>query len=251
MKELTVVILGLWTMTLAGAQEEMDRASQMLPLAVGNSWEYWHSMLDSTMVNVLPFEQIVTISITHTEEIDGHTYYVFSDMPYDEPKAPFFFLAGKKVRFESNRLLERRPEGDVSLYQFEFDVFGGYTYEIPEQEQDTLVAALESTRGTRQSIIFDFQGHFDADAEHIRVYYFESRVAYFIAGFGLFNCELLGQYIPPVGYNDQTDVWNKLGFKSAVINGKKLEPWDVYETAIKANSWGLLKRNFSPQEMRD
>ena len=60
-----------------------------------------------------------------------------SDMPYKEPPVPYFFIAGKKVRWEGNHLLFRLEDRDVALYQFEDqDV---YDYGIPETASDTLV----------------------------------------------------------------------------------------------------------------
>lgn len=88
----------------------------MLPLAVGNSWDYRHFVTDSETGT--RHDEIVTIGITHKENIEGHTYHVFSDMPYEDPPVPFFFLAGKKVRWEGNHLLFRQVDRDVALFRF-------------------------------------------------------------------------------------------------------------------------------------
>ena len=71
MKRIITLIVGLWAASWTEAEEQIH---QMLPLAVGNSWEYQHVRID-TGTNAY-FEQFVTISITHMEDIDGHTYYV-------------------------------------------------------------------------------------------------------------------------------------------------------------------------------
>lgn len=133
------ILLGvwLWFPSLSMADEVIH---QMLPLAVENSWEYEHETVD-TNTNIR-FRQRVTISITHTEDIEGHTYFVFTDMPYEEPPVPYFFIAGKTARWEGDHLLFRQQDRDVVLYQFDGhlrDERGAYNYAIPETESDTLV----------------------------------------------------------------------------------------------------------------
>ncbi|MFA6108593.1 MAG: hypothetical protein WDA75_07485 [Candidatus Latescibacterota bacterium] len=68
------------------------RPEDFMPLAVGNSWTYQHSYFDDRVrwdddpnnndqtIVYQPVE--VTLEITHTEVIGGHTYYVFSEPPY-------------------------------------------------------------------------------------------------------------------------------------------------------------------------
>ena len=112
MQCLVALSVGLWAASWA---EAADPVQQMLPLVVGNRWEYAHTVRDSTGHI---FGQVVVVSITHTEDIEGHTYYVFSDIPYEQPPVPYFFIAGKKVRWEGNHLLFRQQDRDVALYQF-------------------------------------------------------------------------------------------------------------------------------------
>ena len=135
MKRIIALSVGLWA---ASWSEAEDAVQQMLPLAVGNRWDYQHIFIDRTINTRL--EQDVTISITHTEDIEEHTYYVFSDMPYEVSSVPYFFLAGKKVRWEDNHLLFRQQDRDVALYQFGDQEF--YEYVIPEMVSDTLVESL-------------------------------------------------------------------------------------------------------------
>ena len=129
------IVLG-WGLSWAASWAEADeQIHQMLPLAVGNSWRYAHQVGEEEYRDV-------TISITHTEAIEGHTYHVFSDMPYEDPPVTYFFLAGKKVRWEGDRLFFRERERDVALYRFggyPVDEFGWYSYVIPETESDTWV----------------------------------------------------------------------------------------------------------------
>ena len=99
-----IVALGvvLWVVSWAEADDSMQR---MLPLAVGNRWEY---QLHVHFPYGPTYEIPILINITHTEEIYGHVYYVFSDPPVDWEHPwvtfpiPFFFLAGKKVRWSSD-----------------------------------------------------------------------------------------------------------------------------------------------------
>ena len=135
MKRIIALSVGLWA---ASWSEAEDAVQQMLPLAVGNRWDYQHIFIDRTINTRL--EQDVTISITHTEDIEEHTYYVFSDMPYEVASVPYFFLAGKKVRWEDNHLLFRQQDRDVALYQFGDQEF--YEYVIPETVSYTLVESL-------------------------------------------------------------------------------------------------------------
>ena len=66
-----------------------------------------------------PGQRELTIEITHTETIEGHEYFVFSDPPYDWPPVPTLCLAGQKVRFsDEGVLLVRQPEQDIPLYDF-------------------------------------------------------------------------------------------------------------------------------------
>ena len=110
----------------------------MLPLAVGNSWEY---QIDISLYQGGGPKLLIPISITHTEEIDGiaysggglrgglHTYYVFSDLPDRMSRVkefyapvPFFFLAGKKVRWSSDgKALFILAEWNQETEVFRFD----------------------------------------------------------------------------------------------------------------------------------
>ena len=128
----------LWAGDAAKADEPIHR---MLPLAVGNSWRYVHTKYDASTYEQLYHHQ-VAISISHTEVIEGHTYHVFTDVPYDEPPVPFFCVAGKRVRWEGDRLLFRERDQDVALFRFggyPVDEIGDYSYVLPTSESDTPV----------------------------------------------------------------------------------------------------------------
>ena len=271
-----LVVLGwgsLWARSYAEADEPVHR---MLPLAIGNTWEYWHGryyLYDGTFDH----GQLVTIRITHTENIGRHTYYVFSDMPYEEPPVPAFFLAGKKVRWEDNHLLFRQQDEDVVLYQFKHD----HLYAIPkiysdialpiavrhfynnvdEIYPDTLVFAYKDEwQGRRKGFAFEFRGssmYGSNDGEGLS--WNELRWVKFVEGMGLFECRLEGEGIAyrdpeapedPTGYytvNDQgPEGVNSIYFHSALINGVKFVPMDIWQkTVIRTSSWGVLKRKFT------
>ena len=102
------------------------QASDYLPLAVGNSWTYDHEYYDIEKrfgnydqwpaYLAQEFPQF-TIEVLRTEELDGQTYYVISDMPSFWPPPPPHFIAGKKLRWSGTHLMEHRQRraGDLSL----------------------------------------------------------------------------------------------------------------------------------------
>ena len=92
-------------------------ARDLLPLAVGNSWIVGHSVLDFRYLDEggvnpewLAWEDslgVFTLRVERTEEIDGRTYYVLSDMPSQGwPPAPPDFIAGRKLRWIGAQLME-------------------------------------------------------------------------------------------------------------------------------------------------
>ena len=127
MKRIVALSVVLWAASWAKAD---DHAHQMLPLAVGNTWEYEYVFLRAGSGPYRPEiladdfgpGGLIYIGITHTELIGGHTYYVFGNIVHEKgsplpqwlnevvpelekPPLPFFFLAGKRVRFDGNWLV--------------------------------------------------------------------------------------------------------------------------------------------------
>ena len=138
-----------------------DHEHQMLPLAVGNTWEYEYVFLRAGSGPYRPEELadgadyggLIYIGITHTELIGKHTYYVFGNIVHEEgsplpqwlsevglelekPPLPFFFLAGKRVRFDGNWLVFNEHgydfpafwfgEGEPADYKFLIDLYSTY-----------------------------------------------------------------------------------------------------------------------------
>ena len=72
----------------------------------------------SPLFDLLDIERELTLEITHTETIEGHTYFVFSEPP-DWPPVPTLSLVGQKVHFsDEGVLLVRWQEQDIPLYDF-------------------------------------------------------------------------------------------------------------------------------------
>ena len=160
MKRIGALSVVLWAVSWAKAD---DHAHQMLPLAVGNTWEYRYVFISNGSGPYRPEESadsdsswpegLIYIGITHTELIGGHTYYVFGNIVHEEgsplpqwlsgmgaelekPPLPFFFLAGKRVRFDGNWLVFNEQgydfpafwfgEGEPSNYNFLIDLYSIY-----------------------------------------------------------------------------------------------------------------------------
>ena len=88
-------LLGLSGALPAAATEY--QASDYLPLAVGNSWTYDHDYYDiekrfgdydQWSAYFAQESSEFTIEVLRTEELDGQTYYVISEMPSNWPPAP-------------------------------------------------------------------------------------------------------------------------------------------------------------------
>ena len=156
MKRLMAVV----AVGLLGSGSAVADASDRLPLAVGNSWTYSHDYYDidnyeaeSQWTNYTePYR--FTLSVLRTEVFDGHTYFVISDIPEYWPPVPSYFIAGKKLRWAGDQLIERTADGEQSLFRFSGGVSGtsgsseGATYAVATQEG--------FTQATRWGGIFHF-----------------------------------------------------------------------------------------------
>lgn len=112
--------------------------SDHLPLAVGNSWTYYHSfygdfdLVPGIETNHPTWEASsdnqFTISVLRTEIIDGNTYYVLSEGPSEGwPPMPTHFIGGKKLRWNGNQLIEHDGTSEVALYRFKLGTQGQAT----------------------------------------------------------------------------------------------------------------------------
>ena len=124
------------------------QASDYLPLAVGNSWTYHHYYRDVVGEREEGYDDqwpayfarefsAFTIEVLRTEELDGQTYYVISEMPSNWPPPPPHFIAGKKLRWEGTQLMGHSGSGEQAI--FRFDGANRVGYDIPTVEGDNRV----------------------------------------------------------------------------------------------------------------
>ena len=115
---------------------------------MGNSWTYHHYYRDVVGEREEGYDDQwpayfaqesseFTIEVLRTEELDGQTYYVISEMPSNWPPAPPHFIAGKKLRWEGTHLMEHRGSGEQAI--FRFDGANRADYDIPTVEGDNRV----------------------------------------------------------------------------------------------------------------
>ena len=253
------------------------QASDYLPLAVGNSWTYSHNYFDHDgdvgveyypaywgqwPASHEPFRYPeFTISVLNTEVIDGKTYYVISDMPINWPLAPPHFIAGKKLRWEGTRLMERTDDGEQAIFRFDgttadytqtdayvgsylisrFMIYLGSSvveesnvyktrYLIPTTEGDNRVV-VEAGLKPVPWYAFEFHGN------HVEV-----RRCDFIAGYGPSGFA--------TGYGMSFS--NLLDPVRAVIGGTPVEFVDtLIPTGISPSSWGQIKQSWLTGERSD
>ena len=242
-------------------------ASDYLPLAVGNSWTYEHEYWDEGDIDLFNYDPYwdqwpdldepvrypeFKISVVNTEVIDGKTYYVISDMPANWPPAPPHFIAGKKVRWEGTRLMERTDEGEQAIFRFDattadytrphsrFEGFMNRSFEasnvyraryvIPTTEGDNRVV-VEAGLKPVPWYVFDFHGH----------------------DVGGRSCEFLAGYGPTTCVTGVFNVFvNELIPLRAVISGTSVEFADaLIPTSISSSSWGQIKQSWLAGERRD
>ena len=255
-------LLSLSGVLPAGATDY--QASDYLPLAVGNSWTYSHEFSDNerrygdrsrwtTFTAQFPDRPQFTITVERTEVIDGKTYYVLSDMPANWPPAPPHFIAGKKLRWEGTRLMERTADGEQAIFRFD-GTSEDYTplsdpaygemnlyetkYAIPTEEGDNQVkveAYLDSPLYA-PSYSFRFLGNGEG-----------SRSCSFRAGYGCSICawSIFGE--------DHRVFGNRVKALRSVIGGTQVEYLDavLISTSTSSSSWGQIKQSLLAGERRD
>ena len=220
----------------AGAAEYV--ASDYLPLAVGNSWTYQHAYTSPdidytewpTYLEQAPETPQFMIAVERTEEQDGKTYYVISDMPAFWPPAPPHFIAGKKLRWEGTHLMEYRAGGEQALYRFDGPDEMGYTV---------------STDVGQDRVTVEF------DAEPVPLFWFRFRADAY--GDGSQGCGFRAGY----GYErgarnifgeDHPIFINELKSLRAVLGGTTVEYEDaLIPTSASSSTWGEVKQSLFPQ----
>ena len=218
------------------------QASDYLPLAVGNSWTYDHVFRDnkgpdgerrfgdksqwSAYYAQAPNRPQFTIEVLRTEELDGQTYYVISEMPSNWPPAPPHFIAGKTLRWSGTHLMEHRGSGEQALYRFDGADETGYT--ISTDEGDNRVTVKVYAEPVPR---YSFSFHADAYGD-------ATQGSGFRAGYGY---EKGAQLIT-------RDVHllfdNRLKSIRAVLGGTAVEYEDaLIPTSTSSSSWGAVKRS--------
>ena len=215
---------------LASGATAQSPAERFLPLAVGNSWCYEHtyrSSGDHALVREL------TIEITHTELIDKRQYWGFSAVEDPFAPLPYFFMAGKLMRWTPDgQLIERKGDDDVVL--FDFSAGEPATYPIPMHEGDTEVLVLPNEVSAVPTYLFSFLGHTDI---------YEHRSATFMLDFGLSHAFVES------ARSDYTEALNELLAVRAVIGGQPIEYEDArtgLPTVVPRLTWFDLKQRHVP-----
>ena len=256
---------------LLGSGSVVADASDWLPLAVGNSWTYSHRYNDHqnddgdtrwpNYTEPLGGTPQFTLSVLDTEDIDGQTYFVISDMPELWPPVPSQFIAGKKLRWKGDHLLERTADGEQALFRFDGggDPSKYAYYDVTIQGQTIQVTAWETRANSSHEYSFHFSGgagavrvydvdavdYYDLDAgrelDEVRV---ELRAGIgFLKGFGVWGCG--------VGINDgDAPLFTNLQkAKHAVLDGRTVtirEAQEASVTTIEGDSWGDIKQEEHP-----
>ena len=149
-------------------------ATDYMPLAVGNSWAFAHRHFDRAerdgpksqwsafLYADHPAEVVITVE--RTEEIDGKTYYVLSDMPVDWPPARPHFPAGKKLRWKGTHLVEHTGTGEVAMFRFDGEDETGYAIPMTAGANLVKVGIRQDTnpltrRGPVPTYGFGFSGY--------------------------------------------------------------------------------------------
>ena len=203
-----------------------------------------------------PVRRELTIEITHTETIEGHEYFVFSE-PYDWPPVPTLCLAGQKVRFsDAGVLLIRQQEQDIALYDFASPYEYGSAQIHSDKEYTTLAySVLYDAHDPVRLPLLVRRFLWDARLRsRWRLFYppplsfGPAFVTRFVVNPGLGDVYFLANY----GFA-RYEVWepgwdllrvfeNSLAPVSAVIGGKEIAyPYVFVGTSVQPTSWGQLK----------
>lgn len=223
---------------------------------------YWFDHLDDLERYQDPPLRELTIEITHTEIIEGQEYFVFSDVGYDWPPVPNFFLAGQTVRFSDEGALLFRWNGqDIPFYIFQEDAYY-ITPAYPVLHNENLPVKhtlwhrspltglkLPPSLSMASAVAFDvswLEGLPKADWLNYHEDAVELGRVGFVSGYGLVFYDMVlwasnwGPSNVPV-----LDFGNSILPVSAVIGGRKLEvsyePFRFKWTNVQPTSWGQLK----------
>ena len=167
-----------------------------------------------------------TIEVVRTEELDGQTYYVISDMPSFWPPTPHF-IAGKTLRWAGTQLMEHRGSGEQALYRFDGTDETGYTVSTDEGDSRVTVKVYAEPV-PRYSFSF-----------HAAAYGDGSQGSGFRAGYG---CEKGRRNVHG---EDHPLFINSITALRAVLGGTTVEYEDalIPTSTSSSSSWGAVKRS--------
>ena len=230
------VLLGL---SLTRPAQAEYQASDYLPLEVGNSWTYSHKYRDiireaeegyrnqwPAFWAQAPERPQFTIEVLRTEELDGQTYYVISEMPAWWPPPPPHFIAGKRLRWSGTQLMEHRGSGEQALYRFDGADETGYTV-TTDAGDNRVTVKVYAEPVPRYSFSF-----------HAAAYGDGSQGSGFRAGYGYEKGRrnIYGEDYP-LFINSITSL-------RAVLGGTTVEYEDaLIPTSTSSSSWGAVKRS--------
>ena len=250
-------------------------SSDWLPLAVGNSWTYGHRYHEygngkdrsqwtnyTAQFSTLGTPQF-TLSVLCTEVIDGHTYFVISGMPEHWPPVPPQFIAGKKLRWVGDQLMERTADGEQALFRFgrTSGASGEARYTVPTSEGTLRVTVRENRSEYTHDNHFSFSG--GAEAAGPSNWYEllggesgatgESGVMVglgagiiFLKGFGVQQCQMaLYGGDAPLFKNIQKAKHAVLDGRTVTVREAKAAAGQASSsdaTSIERLSWGLIKQ---------
>ena len=247
-----------------GSGSVVAETSDFLPLAVGNSWTYEHDYYDYENDEAdrqnwpdwagAQFPPQFTISVLRTEVITDTTYYVISEMPELWPPAPSYFIAGKKLRWSGDQLMERTDDGEQSLYRFSSGASGASGSSRPSYSVDTPEGYNKVTIIQSGRFFFDLdEGASGASSESetyggpIKHFPYALGGTAFLKGFGIKGCS------DERGSGDAPLFINYLTAKHAVIDGRT---WTVEgaeaalrssssDSSVEGLSWARIKQEVS------
>ena len=254
---LTLAALIAWSApaTLPGADYV---ARDFLPLAVGNSWTLGHFVYDLRHFDPESYgpapewfawedsNGVFTLTVERTEEIEGNTYYVLSEMPSTGwPPPPPNFIAGKKLRWVGARLMEHTGNGEQVLHSFREGPYQDPVRPVPETGFGFPVSAS------------DYAGW--GLEERYGDQWRARRHVIFLAGFGLRKCS------ETIDVSDYTFYGNEINAIEAVLiestegaggasgaSGtvvRRVRAWDarrgergtITPSSVSSSSWGQVK----------
>ena len=266
---------------LSGVLPAAADTSDWLPLAVGNSWTYSHDYYDaenrqakSQWTNFMDLRgrgtPRFTLSVLRAEVIDGHTYFVISDMPEYWPPVPAQFIAGKKLRWAGDYLMERTADGEQALFRFDgaSQASGESSYDVATPEGTIQVTSREIRANSTHDYAFIFSGgagparvydpyddidygDLDATGELERPRPELEAHVFFLKGFGVRSCGV------EVNDYDVSIFINLQKAKHAEINGRTMTVREAREeavaqlkssdaTSVEGDSWGEIKQEGRP-----